>query len=472
MTLLLFCAKVLALKAKSRKTNAASVLPQSAAMERMVSLENAQKKTLWLRIRENTLSFMESVKSGPDFPYIILVICYVFSEYVNRIYWTGDLFSSSRLNFFNYIVLLGSGVYLCYKAAMWKKLRNMPLLLVPVILAVGCLCGYFLMFLDQDWKNHKIVFTVIIDCFLCLMAYGKNFKKLLRFLLFVPITILLIAGLGLLAGFTQDFSKVGDQYSSTSLGIIYPNTWGYIAFQAMLAGWYVYLRKKPLLTFAMFWPIGVFMYFVIGCRTIAFLSLAFPMITLLTSWMEKREQRPEKLPRKKPGLISWFAIALPVLCCLGSVVLSLNKEWVAMTFYNTPLHSTAMRFVQGGLALDYFGFSLFGRPMRIATQIYLDKSTGVVEHLYVMDNAYISFMITKGVLWVACCLAWLIFGQWRGWKNRDYSMLLIASFMVFFAVMERPGMEVWYNFALLYPLASIAEPIIKRTAKKEKKSAE
>ena len=416
---------------------------------------------------------MEALKCGPDFPYIILVICYVISEYVDRIYWTTDVFPSNRLNIFNYIVLIGSGVYLCYKVAMWKELKARPLIQVPLILALGCLCGYFILFLDQDWKSRKIVFTVIIDFYLCLMACGRNYKKLLRFLIFVPITVLLIAGVGLLAGFTQDFSKVGQTDSTRSLGIIYPNTWGYIAFQAMLAVWYIYMRKKPLLAFAMFWPIGVFMYYVIGCKTIALLSIVFPPITLLTSWMENRERKPGRLPRQKPGIITWFAIVLPVLCCILSIVLSLEKEWVAVNFYptaqhpNAPLHSTAMRFVQGGLALDYFGFPLFGRPMRLTTQLYLDSSTGVVEHLYVMDNAYTSFTIIKGVLWMVCVLAWLTFGQWRGWKNKDYSMLLIISFMVIFAIMERPGLEVWYNFALLYPLASIAEPIVKRTPKKE-----
>ena len=416
---------------------------------------------------------MEAVKSGPDFPYILLVVFYMISKYISRIYWTNNLFSSSRIGFFDYIVVLGSGAYLCYKLAMWKKLGSMPLVLVPLILAVGCLCGYFLLFLDQDWETRNDMITIIIDCFLCLMAYGRNYKKLLRFLIFVPITVLLIAGLGLLAGFTQEFSKVGQDDSTRSLGIIYPNTWGYIAFQAMLAVWYLYLRKKPLLTFAMFWSIGVFMYFVIGCRTIALLSIAFPPLMLLTSWMEARKPKPGKLPRKRPGFIAWFAIALPVLCFAVSLVLSLEKNWVASNFYlsarhrNAPFHSLAMRFVQGGLALEYFGFPLFGRPLWITTQYFLDPSTGVTEYLYVMDNAYVTFLISKGILWIVCNLAWLTFGQWRGWKNRDFSIMLISSFMVIFAIMELPGLEVWYNFALLYPLTSYGEPIVKRALNKE-----
>lgn len=438
-------------------------------MGRMIFLESAGKKNVWQSIRNSALSFMEVVKSGPDFLYFILVICYVVSEYAERIEWTIDIFSAQRIHFLHYFVLLGSGAYLCYKVAVWKKMWDKPYLLLPMILAIGCLCGYFLLFLNKDWKHNKVVFSVVIDIFLCLMAYGKNYKRLLQCLVFVPIAVLAVAGLGLLVGLTQEFTKVGTD-STHSLGIIYPNTWGYIAFQAMLLAWYLYLKKKPLITFAMFWGMSVFMYFVIGCRTIAVLSVAFPPVTLLTSWMEKRERKPGA----KPGIIGWFAIALPVLCFVFTLVLSLNKEWVAVTFYKnfygTPLHTMSMRFVQSGLAIDAFGFPLFGRPMTLMAPVYLDPATGITEDLYVMDNAYTTFMILKGCLWLACCLSWLTFAQWRSWKNKDYAILMIGCFMLVFAIMERPGMEVWYNFVLLYPLASIAEPLIVHKVPKAKKN--
>ena len=31
--------------------------------------------------------------------------------------------------------------------------------------------------------------------------------------------------------------------------------------------------------------------------------------------------------------------------------------------------------------------------------------------------------------------------------------VIIAAIILFFAMMERPGLEMWYNFILLYPLA-------------------
>ena len=49
----------------------------------------------------------------------------------------------------------------------------------------------------------------------------------------------------------------GMAYSAIS----YPNTWGYIAFQAMLMIWYLYAREKQLFTFAMFWCMAGFMFF-------------------------------------------------------------------------------------------------------------------------------------------------------------------------------------------------------------------
>ena len=207
--------------------------------------------------------------------------------------------------------------------------------------------------------------------------------------------------------------------------------------------------------------------FVVGCRTVAGLVLIFPLMALLAAWMKKRGRKSEK----KPGVLGWLVILLPILCYVFSLALSMEKEWVAVTFYpmrifGVSLRSMAMRFVQSGLALEYFGFPMFGRAMRVTDHVFLDPATGYNEYLYVMDNAYMTYTITKGVLWICGLLAWMTYGQWKGWKNKDHGILLVGSFMMLFSVMECPGLEVWFNFVLLYPLLAscdtegLKEPLI------------
>ncbi|MBR3020582.1 MAG: hypothetical protein IKH57_26535 [Clostridia bacterium] len=424
----------------------------------MVDTENAKKNSFTEAVRANALSFMETVKSGPDAFYILLVMLYIAAEYSKRINWTNGIYMLYQGNFLNTAVIFGSGAYLCYKLIAWKKLWKEPALLVLAVLVTMGVSGGLFFYLNENWQQRRDIYTVTFEIFLCFMAYGKNFKRLLQWILIVPVLTLIIAGLGLVFGYTYDFTKTDLEITTTSLGIIYPNTWGYIAFQAMLISWYLYLKNKKVLSLALtlilFWGAAVFMYFVIGCKTIAALSLAFPLISGLIVWLEGRERKPGK----KPGVIAWLLIALPVLCYALTLALSFQMEWVGETFYDTPLHSMAMRFVQGGIALEYFGFPLIGRRMTI-TEYVAHMIKGRPEELFVMDNAYSSFTITKGVLWIIGCLALLTAAQWKSWKNRDYGILAIGSFMLVFALMERPGLEVWYNFVLLYPLASIAEPI-------------
>ncbi|MBR5111764.1 MAG: hypothetical protein IK099_16405 [Clostridia bacterium] len=424
----------------------------------MVDTENAKKGSFAQAVKAGALSFLETVKSGPDIFFILLVVLYVAAEYSKRINWTDGTYTLYTSNFLNIAVVFGSGAYLCYKLAVWKKLWKEPALLVLAVLVLMGASGGLFFYLNEDWRARRVIYAVVFEIFLCLMAYGKNFKRLMQWVLLVPILTLVIAGLGRALGFTQDMTKTELGRTTSSLGIIYPNTWGYIAFQAMLIGWYLYLRKKNALsyalTFVLFWGMAAFMYFIIGCKTIAVLSLAFPLFSGIIVWLESRERKPGK----KPGIVAWLFFALPALCYLLTVVLGFQMEWVGETFYDTPLHTMAMRFVQGGIALEYFGFPLFGHSMRI-TEYVGHVINGTAETLYVMDNAYSSFTITKGVLWMAGCLALLTAAQWKGWKHKDYGIMAIGGFMLVFALMERPGLELWYNFVLLYPLASLAEPV-------------
>ena len=424
----------------------------------MVYLENTKKSHFGQAVKANALSFFETLKSGPDFPYFLLVVFYIATEYSKRINWNSGVFSQKESNFLNIVVIFGSGAYLCYKLIMWKKMWNEPAFLVLTVLIVMGASGWLFVYLDEDWNTRRVTYTVVFEIYLCLMAYGKNYKRLLQWILIVPVLTLAIAGLGLLLNFTTDLAKSGQADNTRSLGIIYPNTWGYIAFQAMLIVWHLYLKKNSilphLLTFALFWGLSAFLYFVIGCRTIALLTAAFPLVSWITVWLESRERKPGK----KPGVISWLFIGLPVICFALTMALNSQIDWVGKTFYSTPLHSMAMRFVQGGIALEHFGLSLFGRPLR-TTELVTRMVNGTSETLYVMDNAYSSFIISKGVLWMAGWLALLTAAQWKSWKYRDYSILIIGGFMVVFALMERPGIELWYNFVLLYPLASVKEPL-------------
>ena len=253
-------------------------------------------------------------------------------------------------------------------------------------------------------------------------------------------------------GFTRDFVKPDNVSPGHSFGIVYPNDWGHNAFLVMITTWYLYLRRKPVITFAFFWAMTAFMYFVISCRTIALLTAVFPFFALLVGWLT--ETRNNKKRHKMLGIIF---IVFPLICLAISYLLAWKFEYVHGLFYQTPLHTLAMRFVQGGIAMRYFGFPLIGiTEMKIEGEVYALLNDAKVK-LTVMDNAYISYTITRGVLWMIMCIGWLIFANARAWKRRDYHLMLLSIILSGFAMMEWAGLNAWYNIMLLYPLALVAE---------------
>ena len=94
----------------------------------------------------------------------------------------------------------------------------------------------------------------------------------------------------------------------------------------------------------------------------------------------------------------------------------------------------------------------------------------------ILDSSFAAYMIMRGMIWMTYTLLWLCLAHWKAVKKRDYAIIIISSFLLFFAMLERPGLEGWYNFVLLYPLAKVesklgTDPVLEFTGK-ETDSAE
>ena len=71
----------------------------------------------------------------------------------------------------------------------------------------------------------------------------------------------------------------------------------------------------------------------------------------------------------------------------------------------------------------------------------------------VMDSAFVAYLIIRGFLWMSFILAWLSFAHYLGIKNKNYRLIVVSTFFLVLCVMERPGLDAWYNYVLFYPLA-------------------
>lgn len=416
---------------------------------------NIRKESLYMdtntlknRIRTEVRSFFEEVGKADEAVYLVLLTLHEVLALYLKIAWSGSIekpMDAVRYGILG-IVMWGSAAYLFFIIASWKDLwkKNVPLIFTgAVIIALTALFSR---------RMSTNLYSVIMDIFFILMAYKKNYRKMLLCILGAAAVMLLIAGLGIAAGFTMDIKKPLNVSPGHSLGINYPNTWGYIAFLVMLLAWYLYLRRKWILTFLLFWTVSAFMYFYISCRTITGFSLIFPFFAVVTDLLEAKS----RTAAKQNKVIKWLVILIPFIAFAVMMTLSMNYIWVHKHFYYTALHNFAMRFVQGGLYFKTYGFPLVGNPYR-SNQITFVNVNDSFEKVGILDSSFAAYIIMRGVIWMTCVLLWLCLAHWKALKKKDFAIPLIETFILLFAMMERPGLDMWYNFILLYPLAKVTE---------------
>jgi len=401
-------------------------------------------------IRNEVKSFFQAVGRSSEIIYLVLISLYTALYYYLKIAWIG--LSNSTSDVIQYgmlsIIMWGCALYLVYVIAEWKNLwrKTIPLLIVAAIFLAATY--YF----SKHMTSNS--YGVVMDVVFCLLVYKKDFRKILKCMLGVSVVMLLIAAIGIPLHFTAEVEKPDFIISTHSLGINYPNTWGYLVFYALIILWYLYLRNKQIITFAIFWATTLFMYFYIGCRTIAGMTIIFPLFALVTDLIENRADRKSKEGTfKKNSILEWIITVIPLIAWGVMMFLSMQVDWMYQ-FYHGPLRNLAWRFIQGGLYFRTYGLPFVGNPYRSNVHTFINVHDEFIE-VGILDSSFAAYIIMRGVFWLVYTLLWLCVAQRKALKKRDYAIIVIEIFFLGFAMMERPGLEMWYNFVLLYPLAKV-----------------
>lgn len=404
----------------------------------------------WSSKSNKEKTFIQAIGEANEIAYLVLLSIYVAIFFVLKIAWVSqaEMIVTSIQSVMLGVVMWGAAIYLFLVMASWMNIwkQNIPLIILAVIIL-----GATALF---SWMMSTNVYSVVMDVFFCLMAYKKDYKKILRCILVVSVVMLIIAELGLLVGFTMDMGKPDTLTPGHSLGINYPNTWGYLAFLGLIVFWYLYLRFKPVITFILFWAVSAFMYLYITCRTIAAITIVFPFLAIIVNAIEKYEDKKADdgtFKRRKP--LEWFIIIIPFLSWAFMMINSFAVEWWHQ-FYHGPLRNLAWRFIQGGLYFRTYGLPLVGNPYRANQYTYMNVNGEFIQ-VGILDSSFAAYIIMRGILWLTYTLLWLCVAHWKALKKRDYAIILIETILLGFAMIERPGLEMWYNFILLYPMAKV-----------------
>ena len=419
-----------------------------------------EKISLFGGIHRGVRSFLGTIAATNENAYLVLFSLYVTLYLFLKVAWNSNVSTIEYAVRYSLLsaVMWGSAIYLFIVIVSWKNLwkNTLQLLLVGAILL-------FLTYLFSK-KMSTNLYGAVMDVFFCIMACGKSYKKILKCMLGCTVGTLFLAWIGIIAGFTVDVIKPENVHPGHSLGIEYPNNWGYLVFLVLILLWYLYLRNKPLITLALFWGTSAFMFFYVYCRTISFLSIGFPVCAIAVDLIEKRLRKKAETSGQKDvtvqsesirkNLSRWICILIPLIAFAFMMICSFQVEWIHKHFYYTWFHNFAMRFVQSGLYFRTYGFPLIGNPYKGNVTNYINVNGDFLE-VGILDSSFAAYMIMRGMLWLAYTLLWLCLAHRKAMRKKDYAIILISSFMLFFAMLERPGLEACYNFILLYPLAKV-----------------
>jgi hypothetical protein len=156
---------------------------------------------------------------------------------------------------------------------------------------------------------------------------------------------------------------------------------------------------------------------------------------------------------KRKRVIDWILIAIPFIAFAFMMILSMNYEWMHQ-FYQGSTKNVAWRFLQGGLYFKTYGLPLFGNPYHSNVHTFQNVNGEFIE-VGILDSSFAAYIIMRGMVWLTYTLLWLCVAHWKAIKKRDYAIILLETMILGFAMMERPGLELWYNFILAYPLARV-----------------
>ena len=393
-------------------------------------------------------SIRNAVAKSSEQYFLFLYSIYVISNVIVLVNFQRDIFHhvwTAHFVMFS-IVMWGTAFYLFSILVEWRNAWRNTLEIIVIGVAVILFIGLLSKSMTTDSYKY------IMGCILCLLAYGRNYRKILKCLLIIIVGVLFIGWIGMPLGFTLDAVKPNRVYGGHSLGIMYPNDWGYFFFLIITIIWYLWLKQKGFISLLLFWATAIFMYKYITCQTIAILTFIFPLIALVAEFLQRRCDKIF-VTKKASSIAYWLILISPFVVFGVMIFLCLQMDWIHDHFYGTRFTSAAMRFVEGGYSLKLNGISLFGHPFKQWEEGIVDYEERIQ---LIVDSAFIAYLIIRGVIWMLVTLLWITLAHFCGIKKKDYRIIAISIIFLVFSIMERPGLDVWYNYVLLYPLASLS----------------
>ena len=147
-----------------------------------------------------------------------------------------------------------------------------------------------------------------------------------------------------------------------------------------------------------------------------------------------------------------FVCLFPVIACVLTFILCSQYKGIHILLRkNYTFYGIAMRFIQGGMAFHFNGVHLLGHQMQHLYD-YIEIGPDAVL-FYVIDNPYVGYCITRGLIWLVLCLVWYMASFRKCIVYKDKGLLLVGCILTIISMMELRGLDAWFNIMFVYFLA-------------------
>jgi len=414
--------------------------------------------------------FLDYYAVQSPIPFYVMLGLFVFSNMLLVVNFTGAI--STMIEPVRYVInsvlLILCVMYIAFSLLLWK-LKPVTGLIAVWLIAIT---GFNWNFIGQTNE----FFCTVIAILLALLAYKRDFKTILKVILICHLATMLVAAVGLPFHITElvykretidvvaaniplqsttlanniDFEDVG-----FSMGLVYPNHVGRMAFLIFMIAWYLWGREKKLITFAVSIILSLIMWFIIVCKTITIFFIAFPICWIIIDFFHKREPKI-LISNNLLKLWNGMLISMPFLCMLFTYVLGLNRLFFMKHWhFGQQIFALWMRFISAGILFKTYGFPLLGRNIR-DENVIVETLGGYKYTARVVDNAYVFYLIAIGGIALIACMLWISLGNYRAIRNNDYAVLLMSVFLCVYGLIEIVFFQFEHNFMFFYPLTATA----------------
>ena len=390
--------------------------------------------------------------SIPQILYDVILFGFIVTNYLAYISFTrmSDYTFYMLERRLNRAILLVMFAHLCMTAGeligreLIKENKKKALPMTGVYLIATAALSYFILKTMPGMAHER--FYTLIGVYLIAFMGKRPFRRTAAVFLAAYAGIFLVASLGVPLGYTKDAVRLMDYGAKHTFGLVHPNTAAHIVFVIVFCVRYLFLRGKVKATFALFWGVAAFLLLTNRCRTVIILLFAFPILWRLCG--------AKTLKRTKSAgmLIALF----PVICLAITLLLCIPIDLIHRLTYDNFLFSIGERFVQAGITIRTHGMPLLGRSIDTSRNIKM-MVDGEKITLFAVDNAFVSYGVIRGLVWLAPSIGLLCLANFKAWERKDYALMIYGLLACVFAIMERRGLNPAFNMMFYYPLPLLWE---------------